>query len=342
MRTRHLVSLGIGVGSFTAMAAFWGCGEGTFGTCTDTSTCGDASTDGTSQPDSMSGGETGTNDSGKKDGGDGGVVPEGGCTAPTTQLCNGTCVDPTQPSHCGSSCTMCPGPDSGAGQATCTAGTCTLGCSSPTTNCGGSCVNEQTDPQHCGGCNACPGPDAGVGSATCSGGNCGYECAADGGTPVSCGSLCVNTTTDPKNCGGCTTECAAPTNGMASCAPGTDGGGACGVACSSGYHPSGVNCATTCTPNSDDPSTDPCVVATGLGTFVSPAGTDGTTCGTEASPCQTIAYAMSIAVAATKRVYACGTFTRGVVVPAGSDGVTVYGGLNCLTWAYSARTPTVV
>jgi hypothetical protein len=213
------------------------------------------------------------------------------CTAPTSQLCNGTCVDPTQAPHCGSSCTVCPGPDSGPGQATCTAGECTLGCSAPTSTCGGSCVDEQTD---------------------------------------------------PKNCGGCGQVCTVPTNGMAACVAGLDGGGSCGVACSSGFHPSGASCNATCASNSLPPSSDPCVVANGLGTFVAQAtGNDAAGCGaTSAAPCKTVAYAMGVAAAATRRVYACGTFTIALVVPAGDDGVTVFGGLDCATWAYSASTPT--
>ncbi len=270
---------------------------------------------------------------------------EAGCTAPTTQLCNGVCVDPTQPAHCGPSCMACEGPDSGAGQATCTAGKCGLGCTAPTSsNCGGTCVNEQTDPLHCGSCNACPGPDGGVGSATCTTGACGYECSADGGTPVSCGSLCVNTTTDPNHCGGCGSQCPAPDGGMAACAAGADGGGSCGVSCSSGLHPSGAGCNSTCTPNTDDPVNDPCVVAPTLGTFVAATGgTDAAGCGTSATnACATVGYAMGVAASATKRVYACGSFTAPVVVTAADDGVTVYGGFTCATWAYSASTQTKV
>jgi hypothetical protein len=264
---------------------------------------------------------------------------EAGCPVPTTLDCDGSCVDPTTPAHCGTCNNACEG-----GAPLCSAGTCTSGCSGSTpTDCSGSCVNEQTDPQHCGGCTTvCPSPDGGVGSATCIDAGCGYQCAADGGTSTLCGSVCVNTTTDPDHCGGCATVCPTPTNGAAACLT-NNGAPFCGVTCGTGYHGGGTACDTTCLPNTDDPSTDPCVVANAYGTFVSPTGNDAAGCGTMASPCLTIDNAMNVSVtAATKRVYACGTFTTAVVVGAAQDGVTVYGGFDCTGWAYSASTPTTV
>src|SRR5580700_6495778 len=141
-------------------------------------------------------------EAGVPDGADG--SSDAGCPSPTTLDCNGTCVDPTQPAHCGTCNTVCEG-----GTPECSGGTCSSGCSGTTpTNCSGSCVNEQTDPQHCGGCtNVCPGPDGGTGTATCEDAGCGYECAADGGTSTLCGSTCVSTATDPDHCGGCSTVC---------------------------------------------------------------------------------------------------------------------------------------
>jgi hypothetical protein len=97
-----------------------------------------------------------------------------------------------------------------------------------------------------------------------------------------------------------------------------------------------------CLSNGDDPSNDPCVVADGLGIFVSPSGSDTTGDGTKEKPFGTIGHAMDVAAGGIKRVYACGTFTSGVSVAAPDDGVTVYGGLDCTTWAYNASAPTKV
>lgn len=348
MRIQRAATIWTGVATVTA-ASFglvYGCSSAPGSACSDNANCqvgsdatADAVGDGSVSADGVSEGSV-------YDGGGGDVHPgEAGCPSPTTLDCNGTCVDPTLPAHCGTCSNVCTGPDSGMGAATCTSGTCSFGCSGTTSdNCGGACVDDQTDPLHCGSCtNICSGPEAGLGTPTCAGGGCGVTCAPDGGTPLQCpGSLCVNPSLDPLNCGGCSNACAVPPNGMAACAPGPDGGGSCGVTCSSGYHPSGAGCNATCAANTVDPSVDPCVVANGLGTFVSADGSDAVGCGTMASPCATIANAMSVSLATTKRVYACGSFSTNVVVPAGDDGVTVYGGFTCGTWAYSPSTPTTV
>jgi hypothetical protein len=70
------------------------------------------------------------------------------CTTPTTLACGGTCADPTLPSHCGSCENVCPGPDAGAGHATCAVsaeggGTCGLGCSGSTPlDCNGAALSH--------------------------------------------------------------------------------------------------------------------------------------------------------------------------------------------------------
>jgi hypothetical protein len=335
----------VGLVACSAGAFAYGCGVSAFETCAENGTCvGDGGPDSSMQDGSM--GNDASDGGGGNDvvGSDvtGDVHPgEAGCPSPTTLDCNGTCVDPTQPAHCGTCNTVCEG-----GTPECSGGMCSSGCSGTTpTNCSGSCVNEQTDPQHCGGCtNVCPGPDGGTGTATCEDAGCGYACSADAGTPLNCGSLCVNPTTDPNNCGGCGAQCGIVANGSPACVAGSDGGPTCGASCApgSGYHGAGPGCDSTCLPNTDDPSTDPCVVANAYGTFVSPSGADTTGCGTMASPCLTIANATTVAKAATKRVYACGTFITPQAVTAAGDGVTVYGGFDCTGWAYSASTPTTV
>ena len=187
-------------------------------------------------------------------------------------------------------------------------------------------MNEQTNPQHCGGCTTvCPGPDGGTGTATCVDAGCGYECAADGGTLDLVRQPVREHDDRPDHCGGCGTVCPVIANGSPACVAGIGGTPTCGAACGTGFHGGGTLCETTCLPNTDDPSTDPCVVANAYGTFVSPSGSDAAGCGTMASPCLTIANAMSVSVTAgTKRVYACGTFTTAVVVDVGArrgDGV---------------------
>ncbi|MGH7294197.1 MAG: hypothetical protein ACRELB_04660, partial [Polyangiaceae bacterium] len=111
----------------------------------------------------------------------------------------------------------------------------------------------------------------------------------------------------------------------------------CGFSCDAGYHLGGASCNADCLPNSDDPSTDPCVVADGLGVFVAPTGNDSND-GSKEHPFGSIAHAMST----NARVYACGTFTAEQLTVTGNtmDGTTVYGGFDCASWTYSASTPT--
>lgn len=267
---------------------------------------------------------------------------EASCSPPMTLDCNGTCVDPTKPAHCGTCSNVCEGPDSGSGMATCTNGTCGLGCSGTTSlNCGGACVNPASV-DNCGSCgHVCPGASAGTGTAQCTaGGDGGLECTVtcDGTTTMQCGTACYSPT-DPNHCGSCSASpCPAPTNGngAAACT-----GTMCTVACNSGFHACASN--TTCESNTDDPSNanDPCVIANAYGIFVSPQGSDAAGCGTMASPCGTVGHAMDLAHGGVNRVYACGSagsYNESLVVGASRDGVTVYGGLNCSAsqWTYSA------
>ena len=133
------------------------------------------------------------------------------------------------------------------------------------------------------------------------------------------------------------------THGTATCTLGTDGGGTCGISCDSGYHP----CSGGCLSNGDDPSMDPCVVGDGVGVFVSPSRGDTGGARTMASPAARRSGKGITAASATsgKRVYACGTkgnYNEQVTVGASADGVHVYGGLDCGTWAYSASAKAVV
>jgi hypothetical protein len=152
-----------------------------------------------------------------------------------------------------------------------------------------------------------------------------------------CNGKCVNEGNDPNNCGACGKVCQAPDGGMATA---TCGGNppTCGFMCASGYH----MCNGQCLSDGDAPSSDPCVVADGLGIFVSPNGNDSNGSGTKAMPYATIGKAAGVAATGKKRVYACGTFKSAVALTSADDGVTIYGGLDCTSWAYSAATPTTV
>jgi hypothetical protein len=281
---------------------------------------------------------------------DSAATPDGGkdtgalCSAPTSLDCNGMCVDPTQPLHCGSCDNSCVPPDGGSGEPTCTAGVCGLGCSGATSlNCSGACV-DPSQPANCGSCtNACAGPTEGTGSAICTldadgGGKCTVNCA--GTTTETCGASCF-APTDPNHCGSCTNACAAPPsgNGQATCTGTTP---TCGVSCTTGNHVCGADCLA----NTDEPSdvADPCVLTETFGVFVAPTGSDTTGTGSRAQPYATVGHAMDEAkTAGLARVYACGSagnYTENLVVASSRTGITVYGGLNCTTtpatWTYSA------
>ncbi len=90
-----------------------------------------------------------------------------------------------------------------------------------------------------------------------------------------------------------------------------------------------------------DPTWEPgdheCVIDDEFGVFVSPSGSDGAGCGTEANPCATMARGMTEAKAAGKRVYACGdggAYAENLVIDASLDGLVVFGGFHCSGWTY--------
>ena len=129
------------------------------------------------------------------------------CTAPTSLDCNGTCVDPTQPAHCGSCSNVCAGPDGGTGMGVCNAAadggaTCSLQCESPTTlQCGGTCYDPATDAHHCGSCtNDCIASEPSNSTGTCAAGAdggpaCGFKCDA---TYHACNGQCLPDSNDPS------------------------------------------------------------------------------------------------------------------------------------------------
>jgi hypothetical protein len=195
-------------------AAVYGCGVGSAGTCEDNGTCvlpeggddvtaGDDAGDGGASADGSDGAD-GAADAGDGSGGtdaEGGLVCDGGGQI----VCNGACVDASDPSHCGSCTNVCPGPatGTGTGQAVCTlgadgGGVCSVQCGGTTSEqCGDSCFDPH-DVNHCGSCTtACPGPSNGNGMATCTGTmpTCGIACSA--GYHV-CGGACLPDSDEPS------------------------------------------------------------------------------------------------------------------------------------------------
>lgn len=114
---------------------------------------------------------------------------------PGLSSCSGRCVDRlTDSSNCGTCGTIC------TGGKTCSQGVCS--CPSDQHDCGsGQCVSK-TALDACGAsCAVCTAGK--LEKATCDGSTCGVMCT----TNVTCFGACVDTNTDPKNCGGCGISC---------------------------------------------------------------------------------------------------------------------------------------
>jgi hypothetical protein len=180
------------------------------------------------------------------------------CQAPR-EFCGGFCVDPCpcsgqtrNPNTCQCACPSggecCQGqcydaPCSCSGQ-TRNPSTCQCECPSGQPCCNGRCTDTQNDPMNCGACGqACP---QGYG---CAGGMCvppGCQQNSDCPTGQTCcfgvgpggTNVCINTSSDPNNCGGCGIRC-----GCTGCSGGQCGGGTClpeGSLCNPG--PDGPRC----------------------------------------------------------------------------------------------------
>jgi hypothetical protein len=99
------------------------------------------------------------------------------------------------------------------------------------------------------------------------------------------------------------------------------------------------------------PSEAACVIDEAYGVFVSAAAGDagtpgggdaGSPAGTRKNPYRTLAEGLAAGKKNNLRVYACGAFATPVAIDGALDGVRVYGGFDCVKWAYSAATPTIV
>lgn len=150
----------------------------------------------------------------------GGTCSGNQCPAPPT---NGvtTCSNGACAVMCGS--TVCPNPPTN-GQTACSNGACAVRCGS--TVCPGppsgfttTCSTSGTCGLSCGSNVCSPGTSQ---TAACSNGQCVYACQDTSLT--ACGSSCVNTQTDPKNCNGCGQHCSTGKAGggiTATCSAGT-------------------------------------------------------------------------------------------------------------------------
>ncbi|HVV53637.1 MAG TPA: hypothetical protein VHO06_28535 [Polyangia bacterium] len=174
----------------------------------------------------------------------------------------------------------------------CGAASCTTGTAQPASTCNGSgtCVTpapKACTPFICGttACTTTCTSNAGCATGNqCSGGACvacpGGVCCASG--QVNCSGVCVTTTSDVNNCGGCAIKCAAPTGGTVTC-----NASVCTPACPTGTTLCGSACVATASDvNNCGACGTKCTAPTG-GTTSCAAGVCKPACGTGATLCGT-------------------------------------------------------
>ena len=157
------------------------------------------------------------------------AAPDVAADGPCRTRCAGFCVDPdTDPENCGAcgnDCTLRPGVD--ISRVRCVMGRCdfTGACLAGRANCSGNpddgCEATVNTAARCGSCtNACRDPAPTCAAMPTAPG--GYACSS--GCPVAgqqrCGGVCIDTTSDPRNCGACGTVCPAVGGAPASCVMG--------------------------------------------------------------------------------------------------------------------------
>jgi hypothetical protein len=301
---------------------------------------------------------------------------DGWAGCPTGDLtCNGQCV-PNNTKNCGScshDCTNLPHVSGGVSCDT-ASGACSFpasSCAPGWADCNGNpedgCETAISTAQNCGGCGVVCGPSDPV----CQGSSGSYSCVT-GCAPMQslCNGSCVDTNTDPSDCGKCGVACPGTANGQPACT-----GGACGITCNAGY----TQCGTACFNLATDPSNcgscgyvcagvpngqPTCVNSTcGIvcdagyllcngacyapdtthGVFVAQGGGTSSSCGTETFPCGTITAALVVvsqSVGAKNIVYVDDKSTlsepQTIDLPAG---VTIEGGWidSAGTWTYDCN-----
>ncbi len=114
---------------------------------------------------------------------------------------------------------------------------------------------------------------------------------------------------------------------------GTDAGGSGGSGATGGAAGSdGGTCDASGTPKDN-----PCAIDNQYGVFIdATGGSDDTGDGTEQHPYQTFKKGIEQATAAGKRLFACaGTYAESVKLTAANNGIEMYGGFACDSWAYT-------
>ena len=194
-------------------------------------------------PADLGAGDGGPPDGGPPDTGpaDAGPPDTGPVDAGCVAVCNGSCTntdtDPRNCGACGQDCALRPGAD--PARVTCARGACVFGntgCLPGRGDCNGvvtdGCESLLNSATRCGTCIAScrePTPNCGMVAGTPSGYACVSGCVSP--TPTRCGTSCINTDSDARNCGACGNVC--PTGGTGATARCV--AGRCELACVAGY-----------------------------------------------------------------------------------------------------------
>lgn len=198
----------------------------------------------------------------------------------TGSLCGSACLDLTSDTRncgrCGNDCTALTGVNASAIR--CVAGACdlTAGCLAGRAHCStdprDGCETDVTTPSRCGGCSArCDEPTPLCSVLVDAAGGRRYACASGcpSTTPSRCAMTCVDTNADPAHCGDCTTACATPAHGAATCRA-----AACGFTCNAGFHVCGTGCADNASTATCGAACTPCLPPANA-----TATCDGSACG---------------------------------------------------------------
>jgi len=113
---------------------------------------------------------------------------------------------------------------------------------------------------------------------------------------------------------------------------GTDAGGSGGSGAGGGAGSDGGTCDA-----SGAPKDNPCAIDDQYGVFIdSTGGSDDAGDGSEQNPYQTFKKGIEQATAAGKRLFACAvTYAESVKLTAANNGIEMYGGFDCSSWAYT-------